>query len=486
MDLIIELIHVLQQYPPQALDDLLPPKSKLRKLYNAVTKDRIHTDDEAAHLVYGAKLDDKDKKKYAMLKRNLLRKLTDLVLVAEPRGKNVPPYLATKLDCERKLAVAEKLLIENVYHNAEGIITQVARTANTLQLSEVQAKAHSLLRHLYTLKGVPAKAADHHQKLLHSLEARRNEEALLGQWDLLLSNAKYGVGRHAGWVQAAQQVLDEHAHARPKTGSTILQWQLLRIQLFRDYHACTSNRLLDAVHRAEDFLMEHPQLTSTAHALELNLFKAYAHRDNRELSQLHKSLQACRAQASYQAYNLFEVQALQYQLLVHEDKPDAVQDLLKEVLATSQYNFLHPLDQAGWFLRQVFTYLWLVHTGREPRKWLRKTTEELTMPAFNQRTKHALPDRTGYGLVAQWLRLLLMHQRGMRGLHDEAEAFTKYILRNVANCTEVRTVAFAKLVAKVVGGKKPETALLRAVASNACEVCEWLPYKHVVRWIRSD
>ena len=92
-----------------------------------------------------------------MLKGNLIKKLTDLVMVAET-GYQGSSYLNIELLCERRLLIAKKLLQLNVYHNAERILKKVENEALDYHLSSVLVKTYALFRQIAALKPDPQAA----------------------------------------------------------------------------------------------------------------------------------------------------------------------------------------------------------------------------------------------------------------------------------------------------------------------------------------
>jgi len=67
MDLLTELVFVLTQYQISIPAGILPRNSKLKRLYLAISSNKVRTDEEAAMLIYDSSAKDK---KYLMLKRN--------------------------------------------------------------------------------------------------------------------------------------------------------------------------------------------------------------------------------------------------------------------------------------------------------------------------------------------------------------------------------------------------------------------------------
>ena len=106
MDLLSELVFIIMQRPPKHVDALLSPSSKMRQFFNLLQHGKASTDEEAAKYIYNSLPKDK---RYLMLKRNLVNKLTEIVLDTEyfDRGN----IHSIKFECEKELTVSMKLLL---------------------------------------------------------------------------------------------------------------------------------------------------------------------------------------------------------------------------------------------------------------------------------------------------------------------------------------------------------------------------------------
>jgi hypothetical protein len=140
MDLLLELAFILSKYPLKSLDQILPKDSKMRRLFDAVSKGVIQSEEEAAHFLYETSPSDK---RYLMLKRNLINKLFELLLssdlevekkIRKSKRKDIFNQEETKFLANQYLIIADKLLIQNVYHNAEKIIERVRQKAKAYHL----------------------------------------------------------------------------------------------------------------------------------------------------------------------------------------------------------------------------------------------------------------------------------------------------------------------------------------------------------------
>ena len=129
---------------------MLPRNSKSRKLYDSVCQRIILSDKEAAEFIYQSSHKDK---KYLILKRHIINKLSELVLLVEYFDINRLNYANIKFRCEKELIIAEKLLLQNVYHNAEKIITKIFQIAKRNSLTETLKDCACKYRFMYALKG---------------------------------------------------------------------------------------------------------------------------------------------------------------------------------------------------------------------------------------------------------------------------------------------------------------------------------------------
>ena len=84
-----------------------------------------------------------------MLKRNLINKLTDIVLSTEYFDKS--NYHSIRFECEKELTVAAKLLTQNVFHNAERILQRILNLSQHFQLVDVELSCLKLYRRIASM-----------------------------------------------------------------------------------------------------------------------------------------------------------------------------------------------------------------------------------------------------------------------------------------------------------------------------------------------
>jgi hypothetical protein len=492
MDQVAELGYVLRRYSEKALDEALPPKSKLRVLYNAVQRGRIQTDAEGAQLIYGGRYSANDKK-FVMLKRNLLRKLFDLVLTADANGGLGSARDIARDDAWRRLTIADKLLRENVYHNAERILLKLIKSPEVLHEWDLLAHGHRLCSQLYALKGGPKEAEHHHTQHVRYLLAYTTERSAIGQWELLKAQAKYGIGRRVEFASQGAKVRDaleatlQTLREQGLSPSPYLQQALWAARSFSAFHAADVERQHSICSGWSRYQRAHSASRSLTGRLELVLSCARMAWAEGNTSNVRRWLSGARQLTDYEAYSRFEVEAIEVECAMYEGTESALAGALAiilEVRAQPQYTFLHPLDQAGWQAREALVWIVRERAGfhQISPEWAKAFKRTLSAARVMADTSAALSDRTGLALVLRWINLLLL-QQASESLHDEIMALGKYAQRYLRDHPEPRTLRFiAQLVAahsrKHRAGQEHdvETSLRRDVA-------EWVPYDRILKWL---
>lgn len=495
MDLVAELGYVLRNYPDKAVDEALPAKSKLRLLYNAVLKGKVNTDAEAARLIYGQKHDAGDKK-YVMLKRSLLRKLFELVLTSDGEGGLGAPHDIARDEAWRRLAIADKLLRENVYHNAERLLLKLLKDPLLQHEWDVLAQAHRLCIRLYALKGVPAALARHQAQHLQLLQAYQLEREALSAWEQVLAQAKYGQGRRADFADAGAEALQRLAAAQLAlkrklglTTSSTLANALHAAMAFVTYHRADSIHAHAALSTWGRHQRSHVHSRALAHRLELTLYRARWAWAEGHSANTQRWLAAARQLSSYAAYSRFEVEALAVEGCIHSGRAGELLrgiELVQSVRAQPQFEFLHALDQAGWVLREVALYVATElhgHTNQAP-DWAKALRRRWTVARLQADTAAVLSDRTGLALQQRLLSLCLLRLRG-ESLHDEALALEKYARRYLSQQPERRGLALVKALVRLQNRSRiaevewPQQPVAR-------DSVEWIDYAQLYAWLAGE
>ena len=204
MDLINEFAYILSKNKPDEFNSVLPANSKIRKLYHLIISGEVKNDEEASKLIYNSTKADK---KYLMLKRNLVQKLSELVYLHNYEAVDKDNYMNIHFQVEKELLIAEKLLLKNVYHNPTKIITKVEQTAEKYFFIDIQVSAARKFRSVYSLKGFPKETQAYDEKVKKLVKFQNYYNASRGMWEKLYSKTKYTPSRTNDIIKECQEAI---------------------------------------------------------------------------------------------------------------------------------------------------------------------------------------------------------------------------------------------------------------------------------------
>jgi hypothetical protein len=447
MELLEELAFFLQKNKSKSLETYIPQGSKLRALYElAASKQRI-SDKQAAAKIYQSKPTDK---KFLMLKRNLSRKLTDLILLCEDVDGEDNHYISAKLAAEKQLNIAEKLLQRNVYHNAEKIIQKVLREAEKQELKALQLQALLILRKTNALKGNHQEVLASHKKINQLQQWVQFEQQAQGMLEIIESQLKFSTACEKNVALQAKKFMDQIKDWLTEFPSPYLQFFYLQLAYHFHQQQNQSTKALIVIERTEQLLVEFSWLQGENQQLILLYRKALNLFLLREFSDAKKLIKQCIRISSYQAFNRYEVQALHFRMLLFNKEFENAGALLKEVLESEQYVMLEKIDQAAWLIREGFLFLNL--KKHAPHLIPSLTPAFLQMPNlqdFMQQTQPLHRDKKGYFMQVWILKTFICFDYQQADLlFDETNKLKVYFQRYLKEIPETRTQAFIRSVYK--------------------------------------
>lgn len=464
MDLLLELAFILSRYPLKSLDQMLPRDSKMRKLFDAVSRGIIQNDEQAALFLYETLPSDK---RYLMLKRNLINKLFELLLssdleeekkIRKSKRTDIFNQEETKFLANQYLMIADKLLIQNVYHNAEKIIERVRIKAKEYHLIEIEWECVRKLRTIYALKGF----ANETEK--YTLEAQELREEMMfldnlkSYWEVMQAKTKFFIGQYEEWEAEAHaaEKLSESYQKTEQPNKKIHPLAKLYGFRFRNIRLLQSQPKLEDLQKNTNDWQQHfqiyPHLNTPTRYLELLIAQIYTHRYAGEFLQALQLIKKATKLTSYQAFNKFQIQELYFDTLLKINEPKhgykQAALILLEVLETPQFERLDKWDKSSWRLREA--YLFLILQDKDP-----KSVKKFA-PNFNQKNlllklpdEPITRDKTGYNIIRIWIKLLFLYYTGMEDFVSEANNFRNYYQRHIKDSKDERLRLFVLYLIKL-------------------------------------
>ncbi|MCK4662621.1 MAG: hypothetical protein KAT68_07135 [Bacteroidales bacterium] len=447
MDLIKELAFVLSKKKPSEFDKYLPKNSKIRKLYDLVIIKGVKSDDEAAQLIYKS---NKSDKKYLMLKRNLVQKLSELVFILDYAEAFEENYANIQFTVEKELNIAEKLLLENVYHNPTKTITKVEQTAEKYYLIDLQVIAAKKLRSVYSLKGFPVETYQYDEKVKILSKYRRYYNESRGMWEILYAKTKYTVAKIPEFVFEASRYTETIVHWIEEYDSPFLKLYLYRINLIKYNQLNEFDKVLENINKLKGLVEDFNFIKSKGILLEINYAYALYYRNIRQLEKAEQYLKICMEYCDYRAFNKFLIQQLNFDVKIKQEQYEEAGKILHEVYNVSQYQFLESYDKSAWAIREAYLYFIYVATDQvELFKYIRSYKDGFNLNSFLGKTKKSSKDKYGYNIMLLIIRLQLLAMKNFIEIDYEGSNLLIYYYRYLKTLNCIRTIIFFKALGKV-------------------------------------
>lgn len=493
MDLINELAYFLSQKPSKDFDTFLPQGSKIRKLYNIVVIEGVKSDNEAAKIIYNSSKADK---KYLMLKRNLVQKLSDMVFLTDHVDAKEDNYAVIQFTVEKELSIAEKLLFENVYHNPAKIISKVEHTAEKYYLIDLQVAAAQTFRSIYSLKGFPNETQQYDDKVKQLRKFQNYHNEAKGMWEILYSQLKYSIAKLPEMAYKASQFAEVLEPWILEYESPFLKLFYLRIAILKYDLQNNFEKLLQTINTFHILLKQYDYLKTRALFLELKQYYAIYYRHVGNIETAKAFVKECLELSDYRAFNKFSVQEINFDLCIKSKEYKEAVDILLEVYNVPQYKFLDESDVSAWYIREAYLYFVLkVKEMHDLIKMLPDFQNDLDLNGFLEKTKKSSKDKYGYNIQLLIIRLLFLLEKNYKNIDSEGNNLLIYFHRYLKDINSYRTKIFFKALGKIASQgfdmdyiyerEKKMYKKLNELNATTFEVFEIIPYEEFWEMIKA-
>jgi hypothetical protein len=446
MDLINEFAYILSKNTPNDFDTALPVNSKVRTLYELVTSGKAKNDKEAAKIIYDSSKVDK---KYLMLKRNLVQKLSDLVYLQSYEETDDENYMTIHFQVEKELLIAEKLLLQNVYHNPTKIISKVEQTAEKYFFIDIQVMAARKFRSVFALKGFPKETESYDEKVKQLVKYQNYYNASRGMWEKIYSKTKYTVAKTDKIINEAAGYIKKIEQWLKKYNSPFIKGYLFQIQILYYHQQNQHENIWLTIQEIIDLVTEYPFIDNKAMRLDLNYYMARYFRDIKHIDKAEQHTQACLNLSDYRAFNRFLIQELNFDLQIKKENYTEALKVLNEIKSTPQYQFLDPYDQSAWTLREGFLFIALkVENDHKLIINIPILGQEKALSNFLVATKKSIKGKYGYNIMLLLVRVLLFKIFDQQEIDNEGNNLLIYYHRYLKEINSQRTVAFFRHLGK--------------------------------------
>jgi hypothetical protein len=485
MDLINELSYLISSNKNYDLNSFLPPESKIRKLYDLVISDQMISNEEAAQHIYNSS---KSAKKYLMLKRNLVKKLSDMVFLQEYKNHENENYKTIGFQAEKELIVAKKLLYHNVYHNPYRIISKIITRAHKHYLIDIEVNATQSLRTIYALKGFPKETGQCDKRLNELIPLQNIANKSKGMWEMLSASTKYTNSQTLHTLSNCQKYATQIQQYLVQYDSPFLKLHLCFIKILEYKQSNLYLPLLEQIQKFERLLNEHPSLKTKKHWIKINYEYAYYYYSTKQLDTAQKHITKCLNVCDYRAFDKFEVQILHFNIVFKMNKQIQAKHIIQEVYATKQFELLNTKDKAIWAINQIYLKI------SKSKKHYDKSPElQLGSDDFTKQTKGLATDKYGYNIILQITKLLLTLLENKVYCDNLGNNMLTYYHRYVQDIHCLRTKKFFHLLSKAAASdfnqKKTEEFKtqfhnqIKTLHLNYFSCYEILPYEEVWKLI---
>jgi len=485
MDLINEFAFILSKNKPSEFNAIIPENSKIRKLYDLVTSHAVHSDDEASKIIYNSTKADK---KYLMLKRNLVQKLSDLAYLQNYEETDKDNYMNIHFQVEKELLIAEKLLLKNVYHNPTKIISKVEQTAKEYFFIDLQVSAARKFRSVYALKGFPKETEAYDEKVQHLVKCQNYYNASVGMWEKLYSKTKYTISKSDDIINECRESIKRINEWLVFYDSPFIRLQLYRISILYYYQQNTQDQILKHLKKIEQLIKDYNFINTRALQLELNYYYARYYRDTKQLDLAEKFIFNCLKISDYRAFDKFLIQELYFDIQIKKENYYGAGEIIYEVHSVPQYKFLDGYDKSAWSIREAYLYFIYVSLNQTDNiKLLPIFDKPKSLHFFLEKSKKSTKDKFGYNLMLLLIRVVLYKINGLDDIENEGNNMLVYFHRYLNQLDKSRTILFFNQLAKsVLHGfdkeelieRKPKLIKkLKDINSTTFDTLEIIPYE---------
>lgn len=483
MDLINEFAFILSQNKTPEFDSVLPANSKIRKLYELITSGSVKNDEEASMAIYNLTKADK---KYLMLKRNLVQKLSDLVYTHSYEKIDEENYTNTHFQVEKELLIAEKLLLKNVYHNPTKIISKVEQTAEKYFFIDIQVSAARKFRSLYSLKGFPKETTKYDEKVKRLVKFQNYYNASRGMWEKLYSKTKYSPSRSDDIISECKESIYKIEEWLEFYNSPFIRLYYYRIAILLNHQLNDQRQILEFIHKIDLLVAKYPFINTKSLKLDVSFYYARYYRDTKQLEKAELEIDKCLKLSDYRAFDRFLIQNLNFDIKIKRKHYQEALQILLEVHSVPQYQFLDNLDKATWTIHEAYLYIILfVNNDEESIALLPLFGKPKSLHFFLERSKRWSKDKYGYNITLLIVRVMLYKINDLKDVENEGNNMLVYYHRYLKDYNTRTSIFFYQLAKAVLQGfskdilesrKQKLQSQLKELESTAYDVFEMISY----------
>ncbi|MFN0013137.1 MAG: hypothetical protein ACKVU2_01195 [Saprospiraceae bacterium] len=435
-----ELILLLAQHNIHPLKHLAGSEdSKLLALYEGIAKGKFQSDDEAAVALYKGQ---GGASSYRKLKSDLRERLLERVFEINTDTSQYSDYQKAYYECHKLWVIVRFLTGQNANTVAMTLANKLMRTAEKFDFVLLCMDIASYLRTQYGLRESNDKKFREANQQFDFFRKVYDAECIAEELYTTL------VVRTVNNRSAQTDVQNLAREYTERVGKLLQQYETYKLQMYgymiTQIHYTSSNdynKALESCEQAIAFFNNRPYEAR----VPLQIFYYQHLICNVQLRQFdagRESAKQCLRLMQEGTFNWFKYRELYLHLLLHTQRYDEAEDILRKTVEHPRFEFLPENAVEIWRIYEAF-----VHYLHNAGKMGTHAKGKFKLAKFISDLWIFSKDKSGMNIaviIIKWLTLLQEHQFGK--ILDEVEATEQYCYRHLRGDDTKRSYYFLKML----------------------------------------
>lgn len=425
MEELQELTYILTKYKTRSIeiigDESRQYDSKIYKLYEAIQKGEVHTDEEAALFIYGEKV---ISSKYRNLKHELKRRLLNTVFFTDINSKKKRE--AIYFECWKEWAACQILSQRSAVKNAIRIAENIVQKSIKYEFYDLTVITSQYLKKIYGSRYLDKKKFDHYTKLY---EYYKKQEyyynlSLHYKMQLIIDYRVDSVTTNLKIKEDAEKYYSELVAHKNEVDHARFHHNLYSIRLFGAMGTFDYNSAKSISIEALEFMENHknPSPTSIRYML---LNKLVCHIQLKEFEEGKATAIKCQDYVTVGAFNWFKSNEFFFMLSFHTGNYQEAYNTYHEITNHPRYKNYSILHETWTLYRMYLHFLYLVDEIQPHSK--DKTFTKIRLGRFLNNVPSFSKDKHGMNIPVLIIQMaFLILQRKYDDAAERIDALNKY------------------------------------------------------------
>jgi hypothetical protein len=326
-------------------------KSKFNQFYDALLKNKLKNDRDAASYLYKSTPTDA---KYRQLKSRFKKRLLNTLFFLDINTPNAPNYERAYFSCHKDWVLIKILMANNADHTAESMARQMLTTALKFKFSDIIINAARILRS-YAAKADDQKQFEQYNDLIQEYKEIVNAEIRseeLYQQVLMayqqssrdLPDYLQDVQNYANLLMSLSDIYDS-----PIISYHVYMVWIMQFELNHDYES-----LLELCEQASKNLLNNPKFQREEQQIQFFIKQMSAYLHLRNYRQGKDSAEQCLRILTDRNQNWFIFMEYYLLLVFHTENYIQAAAILKRTKGESSFKKLDHSTREKWFLFEAY------------------------------------------------------------------------------------------------------------------------------------